>query len=383
MLEWEDMEDWAAGTSVAPTDHTLTGASATVARESTIVKRGTYSARVTRVGADAVLYADLSTYSSYLGRKMTYGAWVYATVASRARLQIGDGVGTSNSSYHTGGSTWQFLTVTRDIDTTGTRIRCGLEVNTGNTSGYIDGGVLVEGASIFTDLSSYLEEWKPGKKYRMAKFVVARRPGQIIPGNEHGEKTLAMSGKVYGTTMTAARTAFDAMLQSLTPNEKDIYLYDDRVSRCFLDSEEHNYIAALRVVTFSLKWAMQSPFETSLQRYRSAQTISSSPTTWTITNNGTVYTKPRIRFVAGGASITSCTIENLTTGQVWSFTGTVTAGNTLEVDFENSTLTNNGVDSPQYSVGDYPQLQINPGANQFKFTGSNCTIYVDYFERYL
>lgn len=382
LLEWSNMEDWVSGTSAAPTDHTLTGASATVAREATIVKRGTYSAAVTRVGADAVLYADYAGYASYLGRQMTFGAWVYATVASRARLQLGDGIGTTNSSYHTGVAGWEFLTVTRNIDTTGTRIRCGLEVNTGNTTAYIDGGILVEGSSVYTDLSSYLEEWKPGKKYRMAKFTVARKPGVIIPGSEHGEKTIALSGKVYGTTQTAARTAFDAMLQAMGNAERDLYLYDDRFHRVYLDSQDHEYIAALRVMKFSLRFNTQSPFAYSLQKYRSQQAISSSPTTWTITNNGSVYTKPKISFVAGGADITSLSIENLTTGQVWSWTGTVVAGNTLIVDFEEGTVLNNSVDSVQYSVGDFPQFRIDPGANQIKFTGSNGTIKVDYYERF-
>lgn len=383
LLEWSNMEDWVNGTSSAPTDHTLTGASATVARESSIVKRGTYSAAVTRVGTDCVLYADYAGYASYLGRKMTFGAWVYATVASRARLQIGDGVTTTNSSYHTGDSTWQFLTVTMDISTVGTRLRCGLEVNTGNTTAYVDGGILVEGASVYTDLSTYLEEWKPGKKFRMAKFVVARRPGQIIPFSEHGEKTIGLTGKVYGTTQTVARTAFDAMLQAISQSEKDLYLYDDRFARVFLDSEDHDYIAALRVMKFNLRMVMQSPFDYSLQKYRSQQSISSSPTTWTITNNGSAYTKPKISFVAGGSDITALTIENLTTGQTWSWTGTVTAGNTLIIDFDAVTILNNSVDATQYSVGDYPQFRIDPGANQIKFTGSNCTIKVDYYERYL
>lgn len=383
LLEWSNMEDWVDGTSSAPTDHTLTGASATVAREGTIVKRGTYSAAVTRVGADAVLYADYAGFASYLGRQMTYGAWVYATVASRARLQIGDGIGTTNSSYHSGVAGWEFLTVTRNIDTTGTRIRCGLEVNTGNTTAYIDGGVLVEGSSVYTDLSSYLEEWKPAKKYRMAKFVVARRPGSIIPENEHGEKTIAMTGKVYGTNQTTARAALDSILQSLSLGEKDLYLYDDRFARVFLESQDNDYIAALRVMKFNLRFNVQSPFCYSLQKYRSEQAISSSPTTWTVTSNGTAYSKPKISFIAGGTDITSLTLENLTTGQTWSWTGTVTAGDTLVVDFQEATILNDSVDAVQYSVGDYPQLRVDPGANQFKFTGSDCTIQVDYYERFL
>lgn len=383
LLSFSGMEDWVSGVSSAPTDYTLSGASAAVAQEGTIIKRGLYSAKVTRAGADAMLYTDFSDYASYLGRQMTYGAWVYATVASRARISIGDGVGTTNSSYHTGDSTWQFLTVTRNIDAAATRIRCGNEVNTGNTDAYFDGSILVEGASTFLDLSSYIEDWKPGKKYRMSRFIVARRPGIIIPATEHDSVAIKMSGTIYGTTPTTARTAWDAFLQALNESEKDLYLYDDRFLRVYLDSQNHEYVAALRAIKFDLSFTAQSPFSFYAQKYRSQQSISASPTSFTVTNNGSAYSKPKITFVAGGSDIVSCTIENLTTGQTWSFTGTVVAGNSLIVDFDLVTLTNNGVDSIASSVGDYPQFRLNPGANSLKFTGTNCTIKVDWYDRWL
>lgn len=375
LLDWSNMEDWVSGTSAAPTEHTLSGASATVAQEATIVKQGTYSAKVTRVGADATLYHDYTGYASYLGRKMTFGAWVYATVASRARLSIGDAVGTSNSSYHTGGSSWEFLTVTRDIDPTATRIRCGMEVNTGNTSGYFDGGILCEGPNTFTDLSTYIETWKPSQKIRMSNFVVPRRPGVIIPSSEFDAKTISIGGKIYGTTPTTARTAFDAFIQAVTNGEKDLFLYDDRLIRGFLSSEDNDHTAALRCMPFTLKFTSQKPYYYYLQRYRSQQSISASPTTFTVTNNGSVISRPDIRFVSGGSSITSCTLENLTTGQIMSFTATVAIGKTLQMDCENSIVLNDSVDAISNLAGDF--LYLNPGANQLKFTGSNCTIKVD------
>lgn len=383
LLEWSGMEDWVSGAAAAPTNHTLSGASATVAQEATIVKRGTYSAKVTRVGADATLYYDLSTYLNYQGRQVTLGAWVYATVASRARISIDDGVGASQSTYHTGDSTWQFLTVTRNIDTAATRLRSGFEVNTGNTSGYFDGAILSEGSLAFTDISSYLNNWRGSKQYRMSRFTVARRPGLIIPNTEHDSISLKMNGQLFGTTPTAARTAWDSFLQAINGSEKDLYLYDDRFMRVFLDSMNPEPIAALRGFKFDMSFVAQVPFSLSSQRYRIQQAIAASPTTFTVTTLGNVYSKPMITFLAGGSDITTCTIENLTTGQLWTFTGTVVAGNSLIVDFDAVTLTNNGVDSIANSVGDYPQFRLDPGANQLKFTGSNCTIKVDWFDRWL
>lgn len=383
LLEWSNMEDWVDGASAAPTNHTLTGASATVARESTIVKQGTYSARVTRVGTDCTLYYDHPDYTLYPGRQMTFGCWVYATVASRARISLGDGVGTSNSSYHTGDSTWQYLSVTRNVDTAATRIRVGMEVNTGNTSGYFDGGVLIEGATSVWNLSDYMDvaDYKPSRRFRLTKYVVARRAGSIIPRTEYGDKGITITGRVIGATATAARTSIDTLSQAISGRELDLFLYDDRFIRAFLESFDNDPTAALRVFDVNMKFAAQSPFYQSLQRYRGQQAISSSPTTFTVTSAGNVFTKPVLLFVAGGSDITSCTLENLTTGQTFSFTGTVTAGNTLEVDCENTTVENNAVDSVSSFVGDF--LRLDPGANQMKFTGSNCTVKVDYYDRFL
>lgn len=375
LLDWSNMEDWVNGTSSAPTEHTLAGAGATISREASIVKQGTYSAKLTRAGADCSIYHDYTGYASYLGRKMTFGCWVYATAASRARISINDGTTTTSSSYHTGGSSWEYLTVTADMSATATRIRCSMEVNTGDTAAYFDGGILVEGATTFTDLSTYLEEWKPSQKIRMSSFVIPRRAGIIIPLPEYGEKSLSLNGKIYGATQTLARTAFDALIQSITNGEKDLYLYDDRLIRGYLSSQDNDYIAAMRAMKFSLKFTAQRPFFYFLQNYRSQQTISSSPTTFTVTNNGSVVLRPDIRFVAGGSDITSCTLENLTTGQTFTFTATVTAGNTLQINCAEAYVLNNAVDSLQYFTGDF--LYLNPGANQIKFTGSNCTIKFD------
>lgn len=381
LLEWSNMEDWDAGTSAAPSDHTLAGASATVAREATIIKQGTYSAAVTRVGADATLYYDFPEFSSYLGRRMTLGAWVYATVADRARISINDGVGSSESSYHTGDSTWQFLTITRNIDASATQIRCGMEINTGNTTGYFDGMVLVEGELTFLDLSQYLESWSPDRKIRITKYKIARRAGLLIPTQEYDERTLGFKGKIAGTTVTTARAAYDTLLQTLNDGEKDLFIHDDRFFRAFLASENHEYIAASRVIAFNIKFTAQSPFTYFLQRLRSKNTISSSPTSFTVTNNGTAYTKPLIQFEASGNDITACTLENLTTGQTFTFSATVSDGNTLKIDCEAITVLNNAVDSIGSFAGDF--LKLVPGANALKFTGSDCILKVDYWERYL
>ncbi len=143
-----DFESWSAGSSSAPDGFTLSGAGAAVAREGTTVKRGSYSAKVTRAGTDCQLTRDVVVEAGGTGyiavRTFTFGAWLFATAANRVRLRVDDGVSVSYSAYHTGGSTWEWLTLTSTLAASPTKLEAGLRVDSGDTAGFIDGGMLVE-----------------------------------------------------------------------------------------------------------------------------------------------------------------------------------------------------------------------------------------------
>lgn len=394
LIKWSYMEDWAEnGTSAAPTEHTLTGASATVAQESTIVKVGTYSAKVTRVGTDCTLYHDYTGYADFLGRKMTFGAWVYATVASRVRISLNDGVTTTNSSYHSGGSSWEYLTVTMDISASATRIRCGMEVNTGNTSGYFDGGTLCEGDVASTVLTTYadISSWAPSRKYRLEQFNTVRRDGKLLNNLGFDDFTIGLDGLITGATATAARTNWDTVAKAINPfrvnNEQrttkhDLFLYDDRYLRALISSFDHEYQAAGRVIKFKAKMTAVDAFLRSPNWYRSKTSLSASPTSATVTTIGTMYTMPILKFTAAGSNITSLVLQNLTTGDTFSYAGTVVVGNDLIIDMDACTVQNNGADDIANFSGDF--MRLLPGANALNFTGTTGgTMRVDWVERYL
>jgi hypothetical protein len=147
-----DLEVWLAGTSVAPTGWTLTGSGATVAQDASNKKVNSFAAAVTRVGNDCYLGQNVAALFGpaawWQGKTVTVGAWVRATVASRARLAINDGVGTTNGSYHTGGSAFEYLTVTRTLNGAATQVEVRLVVDTGNTTAQFDGVALVLGAGM-------------------------------------------------------------------------------------------------------------------------------------------------------------------------------------------------------------------------------------------
>lgn len=148
------VETWTNGTAVAPTGWTLTGAGATVARNSSNVKHAGFSVSLTRAGTDTYLAQDVAALAMqgpvawWQGRAVTMGAWARATVAGRARICVDDGVGTTCSSYHTGGSSFEYLALTRTLDIAATKVEARLRVDTGDTTAQFDGAALAIGPTV-------------------------------------------------------------------------------------------------------------------------------------------------------------------------------------------------------------------------------------------
>jgi predicted phage tail protein len=119
-------------------DWTLSGTGAAVAAETaeTYLKRGRYTAKLTRASADAALSQSLADFADYQGESVAVGVWVLCGIGDRARISVTDGFTTQNSSYHTGNSAWQYLSVTINMNAGATELTISLQVNTGEASAY-------------------------------------------------------------------------------------------------------------------------------------------------------------------------------------------------------------------------------------------------------
>ena len=141
-------EDWESSSVLRYV--TKTGAGSTLAKETTIKRFGISSAKLTRAGTDCHLDTSDTEWPGLIdlgGHTIRFEAWVYATVASRARLNVlvnGASVGTSN--YHTGGSSWELLR-TDEITITDSpaSISFRRECNTGDTAVYFDHWRVISG----------------------------------------------------------------------------------------------------------------------------------------------------------------------------------------------------------------------------------------------
>ncbi len=392
LLDFGQFEDWVDGASAAPTGFILTG-DGSVAQESTIIKEGTYSVKLTfGTTGDTYIYRDINTEfdrmlppQMWKGRKFKLGAWVYATTANQARLQINDGVGTSSSPYHSGGGSWEWLEIERDCDESATKIQARCVVAVAGAA-YFDGAIFCEGEVLFTDLSTNninIGRWRENHTMSIGSKETSNRPGKKVLNAKLIGKNLILAGGVYGATEEAHRTQLDLLKKVLFDGPKELYYYEDRVYKGYLSGFNHDIIRASTYTKFDLRFVLdEDPKAWFFNCFRNKQTITASPTSFSITNNGNSIISPIIRIIAGGTDVTSVTLKNLTNGHVFSYTGTITAGDTLIMDTIQETIKNNGVsDLANFSNGDF--LKLLPGTNQLKYTGSDCTIEIDYFERFI
>jgi len=134
-------------TADPPTGWTLAGADSTFSRSNTQYKIGSYSGKLIRSGTDCVVTQDLTTTEN--GEVITFGCWVYATVANRAYIYIDDGITTPTvSTAHTGGSTWEWLSASQTVDASATHVYLACQVKTGDTTAYFDRAFCIEGSAI-------------------------------------------------------------------------------------------------------------------------------------------------------------------------------------------------------------------------------------------
>jgi len=129
---------------------------------------------------------DGSENSYWRGKDVTLAALVYATDASNARIQLDDGVTTSESNYHTGTTGWELLTITHTLSATATKLDVVLMVDGNAQEGIFDAVRLNHGKSTWQFARSPLES------VDTSTFDVLK-----ITERASGPSTIANEGAIY------------------------------------------------------------------------------------------------------------------------------------------------------------------------------------------
>jgi len=109
----------------------------TFARESSIIRTGTYSAKLTTDGTNiGSLSQSIADFPLYAGKSISLKAYVFTATGDRVRIRLTDGVTTWNSDYHDttgwGGDAGRYMEiVNKDIDDNATELTASLQVSAG------------------------------------------------------------------------------------------------------------------------------------------------------------------------------------------------------------------------------------------------------------
>ena len=214
LLSNGDFENWTAGTAVAPDGWTLyTDGNGATGRDTVESKGklGSYCARLSSVASTLteIYFGGVATpkgITYWKNRKITFSCWVWCADAATARLDINTGAGgVLNSSYHTGSSTWELITLSTTIPNGADEVTPIL-VLVGNSTAYFDGAMCVEGSSAFAFADKPAGEgvWKD---YFATSTIVGWAAGKTgnIMVKKIG-KTVFVSYFINGTSDNATTT---------------------------------------------------------------------------------------------------------------------------------------------------------------------------------
>lgn len=238
-------------------------------------------------------------------------------------------------------------------------------------------------------LLSFAKGWKLGEASPPG------RDGVII--NTSPKQTgmpFSMSGVFRNTTAAALRTSLDSLKSALNSGRQAFKMFDDRQIYLTVVNFEEIWLPGLQV-EFSIDFLADIPFWESVI----LDTLPGAPTVWTTntgsvtaSNGGNAATPVVITLtVPAATTMTAAVLRNLTTGKYISWTGSLTAGQTLEIDtdptntspvLENGVADVSGLDvtnATEEAAGRTSALwTLNPGSNTLSFdstpTGATVTV---------
>jgi len=234
------------------------------------------------------------------------------------------------------------------------------------------------------DMNSVVTDFKPKSDNRIKETIIPRKDGAHIDEGLLRPMTISLTGWVIGTSQTDFRTKLDAFLKAITAGKQNLYLWDDRYVVAQKKTLDYDYGHGTRYMKYRLVFVADTPFWIAVDASQDIEVCTESPHSYSLTAEqviGNAYAKPIITFKADqGVAITSIAFENLTTEEKFSYVGTVTSTKSLVIDCGKFTVENDEVDDIANFSGDF--MRLISGANSRKYTGSNCTITIDWINRW-
>jgi len=227
-----------------------------------------------------------------------------------------------------------------------------------------------------------ISDFQPKSDSRIPEYVIPRMDGAYMDESKLEPISVSMNGLLKGSSISDARTKFDALMAAINGGKQDLYYFDDRYLKdCQKESFGYHLEEGLSIYTFKLTFKGGVPFWVSTSESDDEEVVSSSPHSYIIAMGGNAYVKPMIIIAADqGSEVSNIQLENVTTEELLAYTGTIAIGDELVIDCEELTVDNDGEDDRGNFSGDF--LRLIGGNNSIKYTGEDCTITFEWRDRW-
>ena len=236
------------------------------------------------------------------------------------------------------------------------------------------------------DFGTTVEKYAIRQRPRVKQIVIPKRDGVRADIAPLGPTEVTLTGKILKSSNTLLRTEFDNLKAALFKTRDKLTLFDDRFLDCQLTSYGDDFVpgSAMLAARYDLSFLAELPFLQSVALNSNSQTVTISPTTWTVTPAGNIRTRPTIRVTnnSGADIVNNLKIENLTLSKALVFTGTLKNTNTLIIDMQARSIQNAGVEDLTNWQGEFWELAV--GVNSLKYTGGvTVAVVTEWRDRYV
>jgi phage-related protein len=194
-----------------------------------------------------------------------------------------------------------------------------------------------------------------------------------------------ISGIMRAASAASLRTAQDELNAVIAAGEQELKVHDDRYMICLVEglSWEQLKIPGYRAAEFTMDLAGKSGLwlSTALNSDSSITTAGSA----SITNAGNIKAPPVITITAPGGGLTAAEVSNDTSGDSLVWSGSLGASEELEIDMEEMTITEAGVESYDGFGAGSLFWELAAGANTISVTSTpaGALVVIEWRDRWL
>ena len=235
------------------------------------------------------------------------------------------------------------------------------------------------------DFSDEVEACDWDDTTQLATEIMPRRHGALVTEEPVlAPRRLTLAGMIVQTTAALCESRYSTLAKQMNAGAKQLRFNSARYITLYKKGMQGRPVESTGLVAlrYSIEFMAADPFWYSTSASSADQVASYGVTAWTHTNSGDAMVWPTITILAdqGGAVTPPISLTNSTTGQTFTYSGTIASGQSLVINCANFTVANNGVTDLANSSGSF--IQLNSGDNSMSFSGPAATVRIAYTQRF-